>query len=82
MSRRGVGGSLLPILGLVILSLTIIIGVIIFGASMTSAYIESNYTATNSTLIPYEINTAWWVGVAAILLILALAFSLWYFWGR
>jgi hypothetical protein len=78
---RGRGGSISPIVGLVVLVLTIAIGVIIFGTSMQSVYTESNYTADNQTLIPYQMATAWWGGVALLALIVAFGFIFWHFWG-
>jgi hypothetical protein len=78
---RGRGGSLMPIIGLVVLSLVIVTGVFIFGMSMQAAYVETNYTAENLTLMPYEVQSSWWFGVAALMMILAMGFVLWYFWG-
>lgn len=78
---RSRGGSLMPILGLIVVVLTITLGVIIFGVSMQTAYIESNYTAGNLTVIPYELATGWWAGVAILALIVAIGFVFWYFWG-
>jgi nitric oxide reductase large subunit len=78
MSRGG-GGSIMPIIGLVVLGLVLSIGVIIFGASMQSAYVEGNFTAENETLIPYEIATAWYGGAAILVFILAIMFAFYYF---
>lgn len=78
---RGRGGSLMPIIGLVVLVLTITIGVTIFGVSMQTAYVESNYTAGNLTTVPYELATGWWTAVAILALIIAIGFVFWYFWG-
>ena len=78
---RGRGGSLMPIFGLIILSLVFVIGVIIFGVSMQSAYVESNYTAEYTTLLPYELNVAWFTGAAILAMVIAMGFAFWYFWG-
>lgn len=78
---RSRGGSLMPIFGLVVLVLTITIGVIIFGTTMQTVYIESNYTAENLTLMPYELASGWWSAVALLILILAVGFAFWHFWG-
>jgi amino acid transporter len=78
---RSRGGSLMPIIGLVVLVLTITLGVIIFGTSMQTVYVESNYTAENLTLMPYELATGWWSAVALLALILGVGFAFWHFWG-
>lgn len=71
----------MPIFLLVVLGLVFVIGVIIFGASMQSVYVETNYTAANLTVVPYEIQSAWWGGLAILVMILGVGFALWYFWG-
>jgi len=81
MSRGRGGGSIMPILGLIVVALVISIGVSIFGVSMQTVYVESNYTAGNLTTMPYELATGWWTAVAILALVLAIGFSLWYFWG-
>lgn len=78
---RGRGSGMMGIFLLLVLGLVFTIGVIIYGAAMQSVYVETNYTAENTTLIPYETQSAWWMGLSALVLILALGFALWYFWG-
>jgi uncharacterized membrane protein YjgN (DUF898 family) len=76
-------GSLMPIIGVVVLAFVIIIGVIIFGASMQSAYLEAGNTseAEDKTIVSYDIQYGWWLGVGVLLIILGIAFALYYFWG-
>lgn len=69
----------LPIIGMVVLGLVFVLGIMIFGAAMESAYVETNQTAENLTLIPYEVQSAWWGGAAIIVMIIALAFALFMF---
>lgn len=70
-----------PMIGMLVVSFVIIIGVIIFGAAMQSAYVETNQTKENLTLVPYEIQSSWWIGVAIFTLIIAMAFAFYAFWG-
>lgn len=72
--------SMMPMVGMVVLGLVFVIGIIIFGASMESAYVETNQTAQNLTLIPYEIQAAWWGGAALLVMIMGVAFALYHFW--
>jgi uncharacterized membrane protein len=72
--------STLPMIGLVVVAFVFVLGAIIFGAAMQSAYVETNQTKENLTLVPYEVQSAWWTGAAVLALIVAMAFAFYYFW--
>jgi len=73
--------SPLPIFALIALALMFVLGIVAFGASMSSVDAEMNGTATNATLIPYQIQYAWWFGMGILVLIIAIGFALWNFFG-
>jgi heme/copper-type cytochrome/quinol oxidase subunit 2 len=77
----------MKVFGLVALALVMIITVIMIGYAYQAVdYEASNKTGdmtntTNQTITSYQIQYAWWGGVALLIFIIAVGMALWKFFG-